>query len=198
MDKRITTEVNRYDRDQCIFFRKTSEAFGGLSNMCAGFVIEVGNYSFLTTEALYQAFRFNEEEIQQIIMDEKSPMAAKMKSKKYRVTTREDWDGVRIDIMEWCLRMKLKCNWQSFSTLLLSTADRKIVEESHKDKFWGTVSEDAQVLAGKNILGKLLMKIREEIRDEKLSNSQDIKFKRISNLMLFGEDANSLTPDNRI
>ena len=76
--------------------------------------------------------------------------------------------------------------------MLLSTADREIVEESHKDKFWGTVSEDAQVLAGKNILGNLLMKIREEIREEKLSNSQDIKFKQINNLILFGEDANSL------
>ena len=192
MNKQIDTEITQYDRNQCIVFRKTSEAFGGLSNMCAGFVIRVGGYSFLTSEALYQAFRFSDDEIQRIIMDEKSPMAAKMKSKKYRVTTRADWDDARVDIMEWCLHMKLKCNWESFSTLLLNTGDREIVEESHKDRFWGTVSEDAQVLVGKNILGKLLMKIREEVKDGKLSNSRDIKFKQIINLILFGEDANSL------
>lgn len=192
MNKKIDTEITQYDRSQCIVFRKTREAFGGFSNMCAGFVIKVGDYSFLTSEALYQAFRFSDDEVQQIIMDEKSPMAAKMKSKKYRVRTRADWDDVRVDIMEWCLRMKLKCNWESFSALLLSTGDREIVEESHKDRFWGTVSEGAQVLVGKNILGKLLIEIREEIRDGKLSNSQDIKFKQINNLILFGEDANSL------
>jgi type I restriction enzyme S subunit len=192
LDKQIATGVNRYDRNQCIVFKKTREAFGGLSNMCGGFVIEVGDYSFLTSEALYQAFRFNDDQIQRIIMNEKSPMAAKMKSKKYRSRTREDWDEVRVDIMEWCLLMKLKCNWASFATLLIGTGDREIVEESHKDSFWGAVSDETEVLVGENVLGKLLMKIRADIKKGKLSNCQDFKFKGIKDLVLFGEDANSL------
>ena len=192
MNKQIDTEISQYDRDQCIVFRKTREAFGGLSNMCAGFVIEVGDYSFLTSEALYQAFRFNDDEIQRIIMNEKSPMAAKMKSKKYRSRTREDWDEVRVDIMEWCLLMKLKCNWASFATLLIGTGDREIVEESHKDSFWGAVSDETGVLVGKNVLGKLLMKIRGDIKEGKLSYRQNVKFEGIKDLVLFGEDANSL------
>jgi ribA/ribD-fused uncharacterized protein len=192
VDKHFATAANRYDRDQSIVFRRTSDAYGGLSNMCAGFAIKVGDYSFLTSEALYQAFRFKQDEIQKTIMDEKSPMAAKMKSKKYRTSTREDWDDARVDIMEWCLHMKLKCNWESFSALLLSTGDREIVEESHKDRFWGTVSEGTHVLVGENILGKLLMNIREDIKAGKLSNSRDIKLKNICDLILFGEDANSL------
>ena len=193
MDKQNATEVNRYDRNQCIVFRKTREAFGGLSNMCAGFVIEVGDYSFLTSEALYQAFRFNDDEIQRVIMNEKSPMAAKMKSKKYRSNTRDDWDEVRVDIMEWCLLIKLKCNWESVAALLLSTGDSDIVEESHKDSFWGAVSDETGVLVGANVLGKLLMNIREEINEGKLSNSENIQFCEIQDLLLFGEDANSLT-----
>lgn len=115
-----------------------------------------------------------------------------MKSKKYRSSTRADWDDVRVDIMEWCLRMKLKCNWESFGSLLLSTGDREIVEESHKDRFWGAVSEESGALVGCNVLGKLLMKIREEIKEGRLSNSRDIQFKRIEDLLLFGENANSL------
>ena len=192
VEKQIALEIARYDRNQCVVFRRTKEAFGGLSNMCAGFVIEVGDYLFLTSEALYQAFRFNDAEVQQIIMNEKSPMAAKMKSKKYRARTREDWDDVRVDIMEWCLRMKLKCNWDSFSTLLLSTENRAIVEESHKDSFWGTVTDQSGELVGKNVLGKLLMKIRQEIKEGELSGNQDIQLKEIKGLLLFGENVNSL------
>ena len=192
LDKQIDLEMTRYDGNQCVVFRRTKEAFGGLSNMCAGFVIELGGYSFLTSEALYQAFRFRDEEIQRIIMHEKSPMAAKMKSKKYRSRTRADWDEVRVDIMEWCLLMKLKCNWESFSSLLLSTGSREIVEESHKDRFWGAVSDESGLLIGRNILGKLLMKIREEIKRGKLLKGQDAQFNEISNLLLFGENANSL------
>jgi len=192
LDKQIATGLNRYDRNQCIVFKKTREAFGGLSNMCGGFVIELGGNLFLTSEALYQAFRFNDDQIQRIIMNEKSPMAAKMKSKKYRSRTRKDWDEVRVDIMEWCLLMKLKCNWAIFATLLLGTGDLDIVEESHKDSFWGVVSDETGVLVGENVLGKLLMKIRADIKKGKLSNCQDVKFKGIKDLVLFGEDANSL------
>jgi type I restriction enzyme S subunit len=192
LEQEITTEINRYHRNQCVVFRKTKDAFGGLSNMCAGFEIELGDYSFLTSEALYQAFRFNDEEIQRTIMNEKSPMAAKMKSKKYRANTRPDWDEVRVDIMEWCLLMKLKCNWENFSTLLLVTECRDIVEESHKDRFWGTVEDESGLLVGSNVLGKLLMKIREALKQGRPSSSQEIRFKEIRDLVLFGEDVNFL------
>jgi hypothetical protein len=36
------------------------------------------------------------------------------------------------------------------------------------------------------------MKIRADIKEGKLSNCQDFKFKGIKDLVLFGEDANSL------
>lgn len=62
-------------------------------------------------------------------------MAAKMKSKPYRKNSRPDFDELRTLIMWWALRVKLACNYGSFSKILLSSADRPIVEDSHKDTF---------------------------------------------------------------
>ena len=116
----INYQVKKYGIDSNVVFRKTKERFGGLSNMCSGYPITIGEYVFLTSESLYQCCRFNNDaDIQIIIINEKSPISSKMKSKKYHSRTREDWDSVRVDIMDWCIRMKLNSNWKKFSELLL-------------------------------------------------------------------------------
>ena len=77
-------------------------------------------------------------DIQKIILAERSPMTAKMKSKPYRKeNTRPDWEIVKVKVMKWCLRVKLAQNWIRFGDLLRSTDNRPIVEESRKDDFWG-------------------------------------------------------------
>ncbi len=186
----INFECMSYEKNSCVSFRKTKESFGGLSNMCSGYSIRVGGNEFLTSEALYQACRFNKNgEIQRLIQRERSPMSAKMKSKKYRSEfTRLDWDEVRVDIMDWCLRMKLKCNWEKFGGLLLSLGDKEIIEDSHKDRFWGCVLNDEGVFEGKNILGKLLVNLRDELKNGIISKD-DLKFKNIEGLKFFGEVA---------
>ena len=65
-------------------------------------------------------------------------------------------------------------------------------EKSHKDIFWGAVSDETGVLVGENVLGKLLMKIRRDIKEGRLSGNRKINFNNIRELVLFGEDANSL------
>jgi type I restriction enzyme, S subunit len=165
-------QTRTYTRDECVTFRKTAEAFGGLSNMAPGFPVRVNGFRFLTSEALYQACRFPHlPEVQRMILAEYSPMTAKMKSKRFREESRADWNWVRVKIMRWCLRVKLAQNWQSFGNLLLSTADKPIVEESRKDDFWGAKIQDDQTLMGRNALGRLLMELREALKtdlDEKL------------------------------
>ena len=118
-----------YRRSECATFRKTSERFGGLSNMAPGFPIVVNNVQIRTSEALYQACRFpHYPEIQSIIISKSSPMSAKMAGKPHRSKTRIDWDDVREQIMWWCLRVKLAQNWEEFEKLLLETGDCPIVE----------------------------------------------------------------------
>lgn len=165
---RTAADFRSYGRKNSVVFRKTNEQFGGLSNMAPGFLLEVNGIRILTSEALYQACRFpHKPEVQRLLIQEGSPMTAKMKSKPHRKDTRPDWDKVRVNIMRWCLRVKLAQNWQKFGDLLLATSDRSIVEESPKDDFWGAKAVDDETLVGVNALGRLLMELREELRSPK-------------------------------
>jgi type I restriction enzyme S subunit len=160
-------QVRTYSRSESVVFLKTDEPFGGLSNMAGGYPIRVNGIRILTSEALYQACRFPHlPDVQRMIIGENSPMTAKMRSKPYRKDSRRDWDHVRVRIMRWCLRMKLASNWSAFSELLLRTGDRPIVEQSRKDDFWGAkVVGDGNTLVGMNVLGRLLMELREQVKE---------------------------------
>jgi len=155
-----------YRRAECAVFLKTAEIFGGLSNMAGGYPLSINGIRILTSEALYQACRFPHlPDVQKLIIGQASPMTAKMKSKPHRKDSRPDWDMVREGIMRWCLHVKLVQHWENFGDLLLSTGDRPIVEESYRDPFWGAKPINAETLQGANMLGRLLVELREQLRD---------------------------------
>src|SRR5262245_52754392 len=136
-----TPEPRTYLRAECVVFRKTNEAFGGLSNMAPGFPVRINGVLVYTIEALYQACRYpHRPEIQQLIIGQHSPMTAKMVSKPYRKDSRQDWNRVRVKVMRWCLRVKLAQHLSKFSQILLATEARPIVEDSRKDDFWGAIA----------------------------------------------------------
>ncbi len=169
-------ETSTYHRPDCVVFLKTHEAFGGLSNMAAGYPLVVNGVRILTAEALYQACRFPHlPEVQKLIVGQASPMAAKMKSKPYRKVSRPDWEQVNVEIMRWCLRVKLAQNWDRFGELLLSTDEKPIVEESKRDAFWGAKPTDAETLAGRNVLGKLLMELREQLQGQDVEQLREVE-----------------------
>jgi hypothetical protein len=92
-------------------------------------------------------------------------MTAKMKSKPYRSRSRPDWEDVRVEIMRWCLQVKLAQHRVTFGTLLATTEARPIVEESRRDRFWGaTFDAERGALVGENVLGQLLMELRGMLR----------------------------------
>jgi type I restriction enzyme S subunit len=164
-NNRNSINMRTYSRKEAVVFRKTKEEFGGLSNMATGFTLKVNGLRILTSEALYQACRFpHMPAIQRVIIGQRSPMTAKMKGKPHRWESRADWERVKVKIMRWCLRVKLAQNWTKFSQLLLETGDRQIVEESRKDDFWGAKIVDGQTLRGNNVLGRLLMELRTQLK----------------------------------
>lgn len=177
-----------YDRETSVVFLKTKERFGGLSNMAAGFPLRVNGVRIKTSEALYQSCRFpHMPEVQQLIISENSPMTAKMRSKPYRRVSRQDWDFVRVKIMRWCLRVKLAQNWREFGRLLLATGDCPIVEQSRRDDFWGAKVAEDGTLVGMNVLGRLLMELREQLRGDEAESLQFIEPLAISEFQLFGQ-----------
>jgi ribA/ribD-fused uncharacterized protein len=178
-----------YQRSRCTVFLKTHDAFGGLSNMASGYPVTINDIPILTSEALYQACRFPlRPEIQRKIIEQASPMAAKMVGKPYRKSnTRTDWEEVNLDIMNWCLRVKLAQNWMKFAKLLLDTKHTDIVEESKRDAFWGAKPIDENTLVGFNHLGGLLMGLREQLQNPGRESLLVVDPLQIDDFLLFGE-----------
>lgn len=156
MDQYIITEA-------CVF-NKVKEKWGELSNMSNDYGVTIGGVKIKNTEALYQACRFPDfPDYQAEILKGHSGMASKMTSKKYRkLYTREDWHDVRVEVMDFCLRLKFYQNSVFIKRILNEVGNRDIVEKSHKDQLWGTVERNG-LLIGDNILGKLWMNIRDEM-----------------------------------
>lgn len=87
-----------------------------------------------------------------------SPGEAKRLGRK--ATLRLDWEKVKLTIMEDLLRQKFA--WKELKEKLLSTGDEELVEgNTWSDTFWGVCNGK-----GENHLGKLLMKIREELKEK--------------------------------
>lgn len=182
-----------YIREESIVFCKTKEKYGGLSNMAAGFPIQVNGIDIRTSEAIYQACRFpNLPDIQRLIIDQVSPMTAKDVMKPHRENSRPDWDAVSIKVMRWSLRVKLAQNMGKFGDLLLSTGNLSIVEESFKDDFWGAKRTFDGRLIGMNVLGRLLMELREELKSNKILTS--VEPLQINDFLLFGEQILKIQP----
>lgn len=191
--------TSRFNRNESVVFRATKDRWGGLSNMAAGFPLLVNGHLFRTSEALYQALRYADDVsedgvlIQELIRQEKSPMAAKMVSKKYYGLTRDDWDFTRVKVMDWCLRAKLYAHWDKFGELLLATGSLPIVEESHKDRFWGAVAVrgNNDALEGENTLGNLLTRLRSHVIDGRRPNIGELP---ITGMTIIGSPPLSVGP----
>ncbi|REG78217.1 NADAR family protein [Algoriphagus antarcticus] len=152
-----------YQPTEVVAFSSTKGEFGGLSNMAPGFVIRVNDVIIPTAEALYQACRYPLfPEIQKEIIEQHSLMTAKMISRKYLDKTRQDWESIKYDVMYWVLQVKLSQNYEKFSKVLMDTRNSPIVEVSKKDKDWAAMRDQDKTLRGRNALGRLLMKLREE------------------------------------
>ncbi|ACC72525.1 NADAR family protein [Paraburkholderia phymatum] len=187
--------VRSYTRKESVVFRKTTDEFGGLSNMAPNFPLFVVGVSVRTSEALYQACRFPHlPDVQKLIIEQTSPMTAKMKSKPYRPESRQDWDRVRNMVMRWCLRVKLAENWQEFGDLLLATGARPIVEDSSKDAYWGAIHVGDGIYRGENVLGRLLMELRKKLIEDP-DSLRVVKPLALSEFLLLGKHIEAVTAD---
>jgi ribA/ribD-fused uncharacterized protein len=160
-----------------VIIRGVEEEYGWLGNMSPHPVKYEGKW-WLTAEALFQALRFpmgavndEGENIREIIHAQTSPMAAKMKSKRYKdkrnITPMGNED---LENMKIVLRLKFKCNCNPLERDLLATGDRFIVEDCSNRPtvsglFWGAKRLADGTWGVRNMLGKLLMELRTEIRN---------------------------------
>jgi ribA/ribD-fused uncharacterized protein len=125
-------------------------------------------------------------DVQLLIAQQTSAMAAKMRSKPHRSSTREDWTQIRVRVMRWVLRVKLAQHMNGFGGVLLSTGDSSIVERSTKDRYWGAIESQDGTLEGENVLGRLLMALREELRTRSRDELSIVAPPRVDHFLLVG------------
>jgi len=97
--------------------------------------------------------------------------------------------------MRWCLRVKLAQNYEGFGRLLLATEDRPIVEQSRKDDFWGAkvVGVTDETLIGQNILGRLLMELREQLKSDTTEALKAVLPPNIPDFLLLGKPVETVS-----
>ena len=182
--------METYKLNKVSAFKKTKEQWGEFSNMSA-FPLNVNGTKVLTSEALYQALRYpHKPELQKLILDQKSPMAAKMKSKPHRKTeTHQDFIDNQLEIMEWCVRLKVAQHYYKLAPIMRKA--KNVVEISHKDKFWGAVplKGNKDVLVGENHLGKIWDKIIKEFKEDP-KKVKTVPKLDISSMKLLGKSLN--------
>jgi ribA/ribD-fused uncharacterized protein len=124
---------------------------------------------FKTLEHAYQAAKTKNfkkfEEIRLAQTPGKSKRLGKQVQEK-KVNLRLDWFKINVELMEELLRIKFSNSY--FKDKLLQTGDAILKEGNYwHDNFFGDCfCERCKKRPGKNILGKLLMKIRKELQGE--------------------------------
>lgn len=135
-----------------MFFRKE---FWFLSNMypCE---IRVNGLVFTCAEACFQSFKTTDLEARKAFQGIDGFQAKKLGRK---VQLRSDWNKIRLDVMEAVVKAKFRQHPDLFYKLLV--VDDVIVEDNTwNDTFWGKCNGK-----GYNNLGRILMKVRAELRD---------------------------------
>jgi ribA/ribD-fused uncharacterized protein len=154
----------------CGFFGPASP----FSNMHRSpFVIDGVEYSCVEQWMQSQkAVVFGDHRVLSLIMDEKDPKKMKRLGRSVTPFNKDTWAGMAEDIVRKGLVAKFQSS-PRLRDLLLLTGNKIIVECSPRDRLWGagigvvTLNKMAQEgsvkLRGKNLLGKLLMEVRDSI-----------------------------------
>jgi len=123
-----------------------------------------------TAEHYYQAQKFTNIDFQTKIHNALTPAEARKFGNKWFVKKRADFKKVRITLMTRAIYTK--CKTHSFvCQALLDTGDKDIADNSFTDYFWGC-GRDGR---GSNHYGKILMRVRQKLKEEADHNNTRVK-----------------------
>ena len=80
-------------------------------------------------------------------------------TRQTKQAVRADWDDEKVEVMERAVRAKFMQH-TDLMKLLLGTGDAELVEHTSNDRFWADGGDGS----GQNMLGKVLMNVRAELR----------------------------------
>lgn len=119
---------------------------------------------FPSLENAYQAAKYTGKDVLNVYHEFAGFTPGKAKRKGRKLPLRNDWDIVKLEVMEELLRIKFAD--EVLKQQLLSTGEEELIEGNYwHDNFWGSCSCEICCNRGMNNLGKLLMKLRSEYRN---------------------------------
>ncbi|MBC7795464.1 MAG: NADAR family protein [Pyrinomonadaceae bacterium] len=145
---------------EVINFYSTREKHGCFSNFSAHKIF-LKNKTWATTEHYFQAQKFPDTEHEEEVRLANSPKIAAELGRDRTKPLRKDWETVKDSIMREALVAKFTQH-EDLKQILLETNDATLVEHTKNDAYWGDGGDGS----GKNMLGKLLMEVRAELRPE--------------------------------
>lgn len=145
---------------ETIYFYSTRDEFGEFSNFSAFHVFLKGKV-WPTSEHYFQAQKFPDTPHEEEIRLAKSPRIAADMGRSRKRPLRADWESVKDDIMREAVLAKFSQH-ESLRKRLLATLDAKLVERTYNDSYWADGGDGS----GKNMLGIILMEVRDQLREE--------------------------------
>jgi len=155
---------------ETIYFSKLKDPYGEFSNFYP-VSLEINGKNYSSVENFYQSQKFAGTEWEEYIRMKLTAILAKEAAWKeeLRPYIRKNWNEKKDFIMLEALKTKFRI--PCFRNLLLSTGTAEIIELSEKDFYWGRNKKGL----GYNMLGKMLMEIREGFRIEEQNKNKFIK-----------------------
>jgi predicted NAD-dependent protein-ADP-ribosyltransferase YbiA (DUF1768 family) len=155
-----------------IGFNTVSQPYGWMGNMYSCKIVDEEGKEWFHSEGLFQAMRYKDEEIKEEFRKISNPIILKRKAKsnvykdKRVVEPTSEWD---VQNMKYVLLLKFTQHPHLAEQLINTGSDYLYEDVTSRQKrggstfFWGACYIDG-VFTGKNVLGELLMELREVLK----------------------------------
>ena len=157
--------IQEYPANKTAAFCKVAKEWGVLGNF-APTPIVVDGVPFDCAEKLFHVMKFADEESRKIIYAQKGqPIKMKARHQEKVGVVRDDWGRIFIDAMKFCLMRKYTQS-EAFRKELERSKGLFIVEQQVNPRrpagaYSAKLSEDGQTWVGPNIMGRILMELRD-------------------------------------
>jgi ribA/ribD-fused uncharacterized protein len=168
MSNNFNTDENFYENDEIVCFKS-----GYLSQWyISPFILDSITYNCCEKRMMHQkAIIFLDNEIASAILDEESPKIIKKLGREVKNFDDNEWNKYAENIVYEANLAKFSQNIE-LKEKLLSTQNKLIVETSPYDSIWGnglnitsTLNTPIENWNGTNKLGKILMKVRDFLKN---------------------------------
>jgi ribA/ribD-fused uncharacterized protein len=142
-----------------IRFYRIDEPYGCFSNFSRHPIVLDG-LPWPTSEHYFQAQKFAGTPHAEEVRTAETPMRAAELGRERTRPLRADWEEIKDDAMRAAGRAKFSQH-ADLREILLGTGDEHLIEHTANDRYWADGGDGS----GRNMLGRILMEVRAELRD---------------------------------